>query len=36
MTARFYAEHVLPQSAGLASEVTGGSGSVLAFSEAQF
>ncbi|MDB5809940.1 MAG: acyl-CoA dehydrogenase [Betaproteobacteria bacterium] len=36
MTARFYAEHILPQSAGLASEVTGGSGSVLAFSEAQF
>jgi acyl-CoA dehydrogenase len=35
-TARFYAEHILPQSAGLASAVTGGSSSVLAMSEAQF
>lgn len=35
-TARFYAEHILPQSAGLASAVTGGSSSVLALSEAQF
>ena len=35
-TARFYAEHILPQSAGLASAVTGGASSVLALSEAQF
>ena len=35
-TARFYAEHILPQAAGLASAVTGGSSSVLALTEAQF
>ncbi len=35
-TARFYAEHILPQAAGLVSAVTGGSGSVLALTEAQF
>ncbi len=35
-TARFYAEHVLPQSAGLAAAVTGGSASVLGLSEDQF
>src|SRR4051812_15321550 len=35
-TARFYAEPILPQAAGLASAVTGGSSSVLALSEAQF
>ena len=36
VTARFYAEHILPQAAGLTSAVTGGSSSVLALSEAQF
>jgi hypothetical protein len=36
VTARFYSEHILPQAAGLASTVTGGSASVLALSEAQF
>jgi len=36
VTARFYAEHILPQAAGLASAVTGGSSSVLALTEAQF
>ncbi len=36
ITARFYAEHILPQSAGLVSAVTGGSSSVLALTEAQF
>ena len=35
-TARFYAEHILPQAYGLASEVTGGAASVLALPEAQF
>jgi hypothetical protein len=35
-TARFYAEHILPQASGLASAVTGGSASVLALSESQF
>ena len=35
-TARFYAEHILPQSAALASEVLNGAGSVLALTEAQF
>ena len=35
-TARFYAEHILPQAAGLVSAVTGGSASVLALTEAQF
>ncbi|HYK12417.1 MAG TPA: acyl-CoA dehydrogenase [Burkholderiales bacterium] len=36
VTARFYAEHILPQTAGLTSAVTGGSSSVLALTEAQF
>jgi alkylation response protein AidB-like acyl-CoA dehydrogenase len=36
VTARFYAEHILPQAAGLTSAVTGGSSSVLALTEAQF
>ena len=36
VTARFYAEHILPQSAGLVSVVTGGASSVLALTEAQF
>ena len=35
-TARFYAEHILPQAAGLSSAVTTGSASVLALTEAQF
>ena len=35
-TARFYAEHILPQAAGLSSEVVNGASSVLALSEAQF
>ncbi len=35
-TARFYAEHILPQSAALSSEVINGAASVLALSEAQF
>jgi acyl-CoA dehydrogenase len=35
-TARFYAEHILPQASGLASEVVNGAGSVLALTEAQF
>ena len=35
-TARFYAEHVLPQAAAISSEVVNGASSVLAFSEAQF
>ncbi len=35
-TARFYAEHVLPQAAGLVRAVTGGSSSVLALGEDQF
>lgn len=35
-TARFYAEHILPQADGLASEVVNGAASVLAVSEAQF
>jgi alkylation response protein AidB-like acyl-CoA dehydrogenase len=36
VTARFYAEHILPQAAGLTSAVTGGSSSVLALTEVQF
>jgi hypothetical protein len=36
ITARFYAEHILPQAGGMVSVVTAGSGSVLALSEAQF
>ena len=36
ITARFYAEHILPQAGGLASAVTSGAASVLALSEAQF
>ena len=36
VTARFYAEHILPQAAGLTSAVTGGSSSVLALTEAQY
>jgi 3-(methylthio)propanoyl-CoA dehydrogenase len=36
VTARFYAEHILPQAGGLVSVVTDGSGSVLALNEAQF
>jgi hypothetical protein len=35
-TARFYAEHILPQSTALASEVVSGAASVLALNEAQF
>ncbi len=35
-TARFYAEHILPQASALASEVVNGAGSVLALTEAQF
>ena len=35
-TARFYAEHILPQANGLASEVVNGAASVLALAEAQF
>ncbi len=35
-TARFYAEHIQPQSAALSSEVINGAASVLALSEAQF
>ena len=35
-TARFYAEHILPQAGGLASEVVNGAGSVLTLTEAQF
>jgi alkylation response protein AidB-like acyl-CoA dehydrogenase len=35
-TARFYAEHILPQASGLVSAVTSGSASVLAVTEAQF
>ena len=35
-TARFYAEHILPQADGLASEVVNGASSVLALTEAQF
>ena len=35
-TARFYAEHVLPQSRALADIVISGSQSVLALDEAQF
>lgn len=35
-TARFYAEHILPQAQGLAGEVVSGAGSVLALTEAQF
>jgi len=35
-TARFYAEHILPQAAALSSEVVNGASSVLALSEAQF
>jgi hypothetical protein len=36
ITARFYAEHILPQAAGLVGTVMGGSSSVLALDEAQF
>ena len=36
ITARFYAEHILPQAGGLASAVTSGAASVLALTEAQF
>ena len=35
-TARFYAEHILPQSVALSSEVVNGAASVLALTEAQF
>jgi hypothetical protein len=35
-TARFYAEHILPQAAALSEEVTGGAASVLALGDAQF
>jgi alkylation response protein AidB-like acyl-CoA dehydrogenase len=35
-TARFYAEHILPQSAALSSEVVNGAGSVLALTNEQF
>ncbi len=36
ITARFYAEHILPQAGGLAAAVTDGASSVLALTEAQF
>ncbi len=36
ITARFYAEHILPQAGGLVSAVTGGAASVLALTEEQF
>jgi hypothetical protein len=36
VTARFYAEHVLPRARALLPEITEGSGSVLALSEDQF
>ena len=35
-TARFYAEHILPQAHGLKQEVVHGSTSTLALEEAQF
>ncbi len=35
-TARFYAEHILPQAHALSSAVTNGAGSVLALAETQF
>ncbi|MBI4191252.1 MAG: acyl-CoA dehydrogenase [Betaproteobacteria bacterium] len=35
-TARFYAEHILPQAAALSSEVVNGAGSVLALSNEQY
>jgi alkylation response protein AidB-like acyl-CoA dehydrogenase len=35
-TARFYIEHILPQAAGLATEITVGAASVLALDEAAF
>jgi hypothetical protein len=35
-TARFYAEHILPQAGGLVRAVTGGASSILALTEAQF
>jgi len=35
-TARFYAEHILPQAAALSTEVVDGASSVLALTEAQF
>ena len=35
-TARFYVEHILPQAAALAEEITSGASSVLGFGEAQF
>ena len=35
-TARFYAEHLLPQAGALAIEVSGGSGSVLALTPEEF
>ena len=36
VTARFYAEHILPQAAALSAEVMNGAGSALALTEAQF
>ena len=36
VTARFYAEHILPQSVALSTEVVNGASSVLALTEAQF
>jgi alkylation response protein AidB-like acyl-CoA dehydrogenase len=35
-TARFYVEHILPQAAALAEEITSGASSVLGFGELQF
>ena len=35
-TARFYAEHILPQSAALSSEIINGAASVLAFANEKF
>jgi hypothetical protein len=36
ITARFYAQHILPQARALADTVLTGSSSVLALEEAQF
>ena len=36
LTARFYAEHVLPQAAGLAVEIMEGADSVMALPEDRF
>ena len=36
ITARFYAEQILPQAAGLLTPVTKGAGTVMALTEEQF